>query len=52
MRSGGKLKALRVYSQQVEMLDYPNPDCNLQFSRRNLRQDRSRPELRYSNKRW
>uniref|UniRef100_A0A4W6C4X5 DNA2/NAM7 helicase helicase domain-containing protein n=1 Tax=Lates calcarifer TaxID=8187 RepID=A0A4W6C4X5_LATCA len=40
------LRPLRVYSQQVEMLDYPCPDCNLQFSRRTLRQDRSKPELR------
>ncbi|GLD65959.1 helicase with zinc finger domain 2-like protein [Lates japonicus] len=40
------LRPLRVYSQQVEMLDYPCPDCNLQFSRRTLRQDHSKPELR------
>ncbi|KAK2821021.1 hypothetical protein Q5P01_023980 [Channa striata] len=43
---GEKPKPLRVYSQQVEMLDYPFPDCMLQFSRRTLRQDHSKPELR------
>ncbi|XP_040889071.1 helicase with zinc finger domain 2-like isoform X2 [Toxotes jaculatrix] len=46
LRFGDSLKPLRVYSQQVEMLDYPYPDCTLQFSRRTLRQDRSKPELR------
>ncbi|XP_067359876.1 3'-5' exoribonuclease HELZ2-like isoform X1 [Channa argus] len=39
-------KPLRVYGQQVEMLDYPFPDSMLQFSRRTLRQDRSKPELK------
>lgn len=46
LRVKGELKPLRVYSQQVEMLDYPYPDCTLQFSQRTLRQDRSKPELR------
>ncbi|KAG7229521.1 hypothetical protein INR49_031945 [Caranx melampygus] len=40
-------RGFRVYSQQVEMLDYPYPDCNLQFSQRTLRQEHSKPELRY-----
>ncbi|XP_035517753.1 helicase with zinc finger domain 2-like [Morone saxatilis] len=40
------LRPLRVYSQQVEMLDYPYPDCTLQFSRRTLRQECAKPELR------
>uniref|UniRef100_A0A3Q0RPB4 RNB domain-containing protein n=1 Tax=Amphilophus citrinellus TaxID=61819 RepID=A0A3Q0RPB4_AMPCI len=40
------LRPLRVYSQQVEMLDFPYPDCHLQFSHRTLRQDRSKPELK------
>ncbi|XP_073325173.1 3'-5' exoribonuclease HELZ2-like [Pagrus major] len=43
---GDSLRPLRVYSQQVEILDYPFPDCNLQFSRRTLRQERAKPELR------
>ncbi|XP_008300802.1 helicase with zinc finger domain 2 [Stegastes partitus] len=46
MRFTDSLKPLRVYSQQVEMVDYPYPDSNLQFSQRTLRQDRSKPELR------
>ncbi|KAM9859234.1 3'-5' exoribonuclease HELZ2-like [Aulostomus maculatus] len=46
MKFGKKLKPLRVYSQQVEMLDYPYPDHSLQFSPRTLRQDRSKQELR------
>ncbi|XP_023125815.2 helicase with zinc finger domain 2 [Amphiprion ocellaris] len=46
MRFTDSLRPLRVYSQQVEMLDYPIPDSNLQFSQRTLRQDRSKPELR------
>nr|XP_020471411.1 helicase with zinc finger domain 2 isoform X2 [Monopterus albus] len=46
LRFGDSLKPLRVYSQQVEMLDYPYPGCTLQFSRRTLRQDRSKPELK------
>ncbi|XP_028263043.1 helicase with zinc finger domain 2-like isoform X2 [Parambassis ranga] len=41
-----RLRPLRVYSQQVEMLEYPYPDGTLQFSRRTLRQDCSKPELR------
>ncbi|XP_071329186.1 3'-5' exoribonuclease HELZ2-like isoform X2 [Trachinotus anak] len=45
LRFKDSLKPLRVYSQQVEMLDYPYPNCTLQFSRR-TRQDRSKPELR------
>ncbi|KAM4588239.1 3'-5' exoribonuclease HELZ2-like [Odontesthes bonariensis] len=46
MRFKESLRILRVYSQQVEMLEYPYPDCVLQFSPRTLRQDRSKPELR------
>ncbi|TKS71172.1 PPAR-gamma DNA-binding domain-interacting protein 1 [Collichthys lucidus] len=47
LKLGNSIKPLRVYSQQVEMLDYPYPDCTLQFSQRTLRQERSKPELRY-----
>lgn len=46
MRLGDKLKPLRVYSQQVEMLDYPFPESNMQVSPRTLRQEPSNPELR------
>uniref|UniRef100_A0A3B3B4C7 C3H1-type domain-containing protein n=1 Tax=Oryzias melastigma TaxID=30732 RepID=A0A3B3B4C7_ORYME len=45
MKVKGNLRLLRVYSHQVEMLDYPHPDSILQFSK-TLRQDRSKPELR------
>ncbi|KAF7655596.1 hypothetical protein LDENG_00054030 [Lucifuga dentata] len=46
MRYKSSLKLLRVYSQQVEMLEYPYPGCSLQFSSRTLRQELSKPELR------
>ncbi|KAM9364493.1 3'-5' exoribonuclease HELZ2-like [Pholidichthys leucotaenia] len=46
MKFKDKLKPLRVYSKQVEVLDYPYPDWNLQFSPRILRQDRAKLELR------
>ncbi|XP_030584447.1 helicase with zinc finger domain 2 isoform X2 [Archocentrus centrarchus] len=46
MKFKDSLRPLRVYSQQVEMLDFPYPDCQLQFSHRTLRQDRSKPELK------
>ncbi|KAK0154508.1 Helicase with zinc finger domain 2 [Merluccius polli] len=40
------LRPLRVYSQQVEMLDYPYPGSSLQLSRSALRQEHSKPQLR------
>ncbi|XP_042261546.1 helicase with zinc finger domain 2 isoform X1 [Thunnus maccoyii] len=46
LRFGDSLRPLRVYSQQVEMLDYPYPDYILQFSCRTSRQERAKPELR------
>ncbi|KAM7402778.1 hypothetical protein PAMP_017989 [Pampus punctatissimus] len=46
LRFGDSLRPLRVYSQQVEMLDYPYPDCTLQFSHRSFRQERAKQELR------
>ncbi|KAM7006817.1 3'-5' exoribonuclease HELZ2-like [Tautogolabrus adspersus] len=46
VRFGGEIKPLRVYGQQVEMLDYPYPDGTLQFPRSTLRQARAKPELR------
>ncbi|XP_026162464.1 helicase with zinc finger domain 2 isoform X2 [Mastacembelus armatus] len=46
LKSGDSPKCLRVYSQRVEMLDYPYPDCTVQFSRRTLRNDCSSPEIR------
>ncbi|KAM4625518.1 3'-5' exoribonuclease HELZ2-like [Polymixia lowei] len=45
LKFGNNLKPLRVYSQQVEMLDYPYPGCGLQFSHTS-RQERSKDELR------
>ncbi|XP_068170557.1 3'-5' exoribonuclease HELZ2-like isoform X2 [Antennarius striatus] len=44
LKFGDELKLLRVYSQQVEMLDYPYPVSTLQFS--SLRHERAKPELR------
>lgn len=49
LKFGDSLRPLRVYSQQVEMLDYPYPDCTLQFSQRAVHQERAKPELRYGN---
>ncbi|KAK1902154.1 Helicase with zinc finger domain 2 [Dissostichus eleginoides] len=46
LRFGDRLRPLRFYSQHVEMLDYPYPDCALQFSRRSIRQEHAKPELR------
>ncbi|XP_037620548.1 helicase with zinc finger domain 2-like [Sebastes umbrosus] len=46
LKFGDRLTPLRVYGQQVEMLDYPYPDCTHQFSRRALRQERAKSELR------
>ncbi|KAI3370504.1 hypothetical protein L3Q82_025264 [Scortum barcoo] len=45
LKFGESLRPLRVYSQQVETLDYPYPGCTLQFSKR-TRQERAKPELR------
>lgn len=47
LKFGNSLRPLRVYSQQVEMLDYPYPECTLQFSRRAFRQERAKSELKY-----
>ncbi|XP_030195702.1 helicase with zinc finger domain 2 isoform X2 [Gadus morhua] len=46
LKFGDKLRPLRVYSQQVEMLDYPYPGSSLQLSHAALRQERSIPQLR------
>ncbi|CAL8341052.1 unnamed protein product [Lota lota] len=43
---GDELRPLRVYSQQVEMLDYPYPGSSLQLSHGTLRQERAMPQLR------
>uniref|UniRef100_A0A8C5DP98 RNB domain-containing protein n=1 Tax=Gouania willdenowi TaxID=441366 RepID=A0A8C5DP98_GOUWI len=45
---GGRIKPLRVYSQRVEMLEYPYPDNTLQRSQSRMRQDRSKAELKYA----
>ncbi|KAK6320919.1 hypothetical protein J4Q44_G00078950 [Coregonus suidteri] len=46
LRFGDKLKPLRLYSRQMEMLEYPYPGSILQLSARSLRQERSKPNLR------
>ncbi|XP_016522614.1 helicase with zinc finger domain 2 isoform X2 [Poecilia formosa] len=46
MRFKNSLRILRVYGQQVENVEYPYPNSDLQFSQRSLRQDKSNPELR------
>ncbi|MEQ2198467.1 hypothetical protein XENOCAPTIV_013252, partial [Xenoophorus captivus] len=47
MKFKGNLQILRVYGLKVEMVEYPYPNSNLQFSQRSLRQDRSKPELSF-----
>ncbi|KAI1890441.1 hypothetical protein AGOR_G00153740 [Albula goreensis] len=46
MKFGDTLKPLRVYSRQMEISEYPYPGSILQLSRKSLRQERSKPELR------
>ncbi|KAL4655663.1 helicase with zinc finger domain 2 [Arapaima gigas] len=46
MKFKDKLRLLRVYSRQMEMLEYPYPGSIIQLSRKSLRQERSKPELR------
>ncbi|XP_061584138.1 helicase with zinc finger domain 2-like [Cololabis saira] len=46
MKYKDSLKILRVYSQQVEVLDYPYPNCTLHYFSKNSRQERSKAELR------
>uniref|UniRef100_A0A3B3RSW3 Helicase with zinc finger 2 n=1 Tax=Paramormyrops kingsleyae TaxID=1676925 RepID=A0A3B3RSW3_9TELE len=46
MKFEKKLKLLRVYSRQIEMLEYPYPGSIIQLSRKSLRQEHSKPELR------
>ncbi|KAM4729429.1 3'-5' exoribonuclease HELZ2-like [Anableps anableps] len=46
MRFKKSLQILRVYGLQVENVEYPYPNSDLQFSQRSLRQDPSKPELR------
>uniref|UniRef100_A0A3B5L3E9 RNB domain-containing protein n=1 Tax=Xiphophorus couchianus TaxID=32473 RepID=A0A3B5L3E9_9TELE len=41
MRFKERLRILRVYGQQVENVEYPFPNSDLQFSHRSLRQDKS-----------
>lgn len=49
LKIGTALRPLRVYGQQVEMLDYPYPDCSFQFSQRAFSQERAQSQLRYGN---
>ncbi|MBN3321629.1 HELZ2 Helicase, partial [Atractosteus spatula] len=46
LKFGEEMKPLRVYSRQMEMLEYPYPGSTLQLSPKSLRQERSKPELR------
>uniref|UniRef100_A0A672Y8S5 Helicase with zinc finger domain 2-like n=1 Tax=Sphaeramia orbicularis TaxID=375764 RepID=A0A672Y8S5_9TELE len=46
LKFGGKPKLLRVYGQQVEMVDYPFPECRLQFSHMSRRNEPANPKLR------
>ncbi|XP_037345942.2 helicase with zinc finger domain 2-like isoform X1 [Pungitius pungitius] len=46
LKFGDRLRPLRVYSEQVEMLDYNFPDSALQFSQRPHRQQRGKEELK------
>ncbi|XP_064160131.1 3'-5' exoribonuclease HELZ2-like isoform X1 [Anguilla rostrata] len=46
LKFGDKMKPLRVYSRQMEMLEYPYPGSILQVSRKSMRQERSKPQLR------
>ncbi|XP_056887023.1 helicase with zinc finger domain 2 isoform X3 [Takifugu flavidus] len=46
LKIGTALRPLRVYGQQVEMLDYPYPDCSFQFSQRAFSQERAQSQLR------
>ncbi|KAK7915419.1 hypothetical protein WMY93_011180 [Mugilogobius chulae] len=45
LRFEDSLKVLRVYSEEVENLDYPYPECVLQFSTK-TRAEPSKPSLR------
>ncbi|XP_052456376.1 helicase with zinc finger domain 2 [Carassius gibelio] len=40
-----QLRPLRVYSDQVEMLEFPYPDCNLKLSRNSKRGEKPNTEL-------
>ncbi|KAM8913215.1 3'-5' exoribonuclease HELZ2 isoform 2-T5 [Spinachia spinachia] len=46
LKFGERLRPLRVYSEQVEMLDHPFPDSALQFSQRPHRQERGKEKLK------
>ncbi|KAJ8400605.1 hypothetical protein AAFF_G00393740 [Aldrovandia affinis] len=46
LRFGDRLKPLRVYSRQMEMLEYPYPGSILQLSHKSMRQEQSKADLR------
>lgn len=46
LKFGTGLRPLRVYGQQVETLDYPYPDCSLQFCQRAFFQEKAQAQLR------
>lgn len=41
-----EVRPLRVYSEQVEMVDFPYPGSNLQVSKQSVRETKPKPELR------
>ncbi|XP_030634059.1 helicase with zinc finger domain 2 [Chanos chanos] len=41
-----ELKPLRIYSEQIEMLEFPYPGSSLKLSRRTIREERPNEELR------
>ncbi|KAI1890439.1 hypothetical protein AGOR_G00153720 [Albula goreensis] len=41
-----ELKPLRVYSEQMEMLEFPYPGSNLKLSRKSMREEKPNQELR------
>jgi len=44
------VRPLRIYSDQMEMLEFPYPGCNLKLSRNSKRGEKPNTELRYSPK--
>ncbi|XP_066558925.1 3'-5' exoribonuclease HELZ2 isoform X2 [Amia ocellicauda] len=46
LRFNNELRPLRVYSDQMEMLEFPYPGSNLKLSRKSLREEKPKHELR------
>ncbi|KAG7478367.1 hypothetical protein MATL_G00079860 [Megalops atlanticus] len=47
LRFKDELKPLRVYSEQMEMLEFPYPGSQLKLSRKTVREEKPNEELRY-----